>query len=396
MHSRLIALLMLAAFGSAASVRIADPLLPLLVEVFGVSTGSAAQTVTLFALAYGIMQLVYGPLGDRYGKLHVITLACLACIAGSVGAALAPSLEVLIAFRFLSGATAAALVPLSIALIGDLVPYEQRQSVLARYISGGILGLITGQLISGLLADMISWRAPFVFLAVIFVIVGLLLLVERKRAGVVEVIAGRSAQPLLSRYREVLSVRWARLVILVAFVEGAATFGALAFVPSYLHLRYDLSLSAAGGVVALFGGGGLLYALVVRRLIARLGEHGLVLCGTLILGFGFATVAALGDSWWPALPALLVTGLGFYMFHNTLQTHATQMTAGARGTAVSLFAAALFTGNSVGVMVAALAVEAGQERWPFAAAALVLPVLGFCFQAALRRRARSAVPATET
>lgn len=394
MHSRLITLLMLAAFGSAASVRIADPLLPVLIEVFGASTRGAAQTVTLFALAYGVMQLVYGPLGDRYGKLHVIALACLACTAGSVGAALAPSLEVLIAFRFLSGATAAALVPLSIALIGDLVPYEQRQSVLARYISGGVLGLITGQSISGLLADMISWRAPFVFLAVMFAIVGLLL-AELRRGSVAEPIGGRSAQPLLSRYREVLSVGWARLVILVAFVEGAATFGALAFVPTYLHLRYGLSLSAAGGVVALFGGGGLLYALVARRLIARLGERGLVLCGALILGLGFAIAAALGDSWWPALPALLAAGLGFYMFHNTLQTHATQMTAGARGTAVSLFAASLFTGNSVGVMAAALAVEAGQERWPFAAAALVLPVLGFCFQAVLRRRARSAVLATE-
>ena len=56
---------------------------------------------------------------------------------------------------------------------------------------------------------------------------------------------------------------------------------------------------------------------------------------------------------WLAPPAIALIGLGFYMLHNTLQTNATQMAPEARGLAVSLFAFALFTGQSVGVALAA-------------------------------------------
>jgi predicted MFS family arabinose efflux permease len=53
----------------------------------------------------------------------------------------------------------------------------------------------------------------------------------------------------------------------------------------------------------------------------------------------------------------MAAGLGFYMFHNTLQTNATQMAPQARGIAVSLFAACFFLGQTVGVAVASLAAE---------------------------------------
>jgi predicted MFS family arabinose efflux permease len=66
-----------------------------------------------------------------------------------------------------------------------------------------------------------------------------------------------------------------------------------------------------------------------------------------------AMVLAWAPVWWVALPACLVAGFGFFMFHNTMQTNATQMAPQARGTAVSSFAACLFLGQSVGVVLAA-------------------------------------------
>ena len=56
---------------------------------------------------------------------------------------------------------------------------------------------------------------------------------------------------------------------------------------------------------------------------------------------------------WLAIPAIALIGLGFYMFHNTLQTNATQMAPEARGLAMSLFAFTLFVSQSIGVAVAA-------------------------------------------
>ncbi len=70
----------------------------------------------------------------------------------------AGSLATLAGLRLLSGVTAAAIIPLSMAFIGDHVAYEQRQATLARFMSGQILGLIGGQVIGGIVGDLLGWR----------------------------------------------------------------------------------------------------------------------------------------------------------------------------------------------------------------------------------------------
>jgi len=69
------------AFIGMASMRICDAMLPALAQEFGTTTGRAAQAISAFALAYGLLQLFYGPLGDRYGKVKVIGLATLDLVA---------------------------------------------------------------------------------------------------------------------------------------------------------------------------------------------------------------------------------------------------------------------------------------------------------------------------
>ena len=86
-----------------------------------------------------------------------------------------------------------------------------------------------------------------------------------------------------------------------------------------------------------------------RRLIAGLGQHGLTAAGGSMMGLCALVVAF--TPWWPlAVPASLLAGFGFFMFHNTMQANAAHMAPQARGTGVSLFAAALFLGQSVGAM----------------------------------------------
>ena len=127
-----IAALALAAMASGISLRLADPLLPRLSREFGISLGEASQVITAFAVAYGLAQLGFGPLGDRFGKYRVIAWACAASAVTSLACALAPGHHALLAARLAAGATAAAVIPLAMAWIGDVVPYERRQPVLAR------------------------------------------------------------------------------------------------------------------------------------------------------------------------------------------------------------------------------------------------------------------------
>jgi predicted MFS family arabinose efflux permease len=72
-----------------------------------------------------------------------------------------------------------------------------------------------------------------------------------------------------------------------------------------------------------------------------------------LVAVSYATVA-LSTNWWWAIPACFVSGLGFYMLHNTLQINATQMAPERRGAAVAAFAAAYFIGQSAGIAVEGL------------------------------------------
>ena len=124
---RAIVALSAAAFGSCMSMRVTDPMLLRLSTDFNIPLGLAAWVVTIFGLAYGCFQLLFGPLGDRYGKYRVIAWGCLACALSALLCGLMTEFTGLLLARGLAGATAAALIPLSMAWIGDVVRYEDRQ-----------------------------------------------------------------------------------------------------------------------------------------------------------------------------------------------------------------------------------------------------------------------------
>lgn len=385
---RQLALLSLAAFASMTTMRVCDPLLPALAREFDVTTGVAAQVISAFAIAYGLLQLVYGPVADRYGKFRVVSVAVLGCAASNLAAGLAPTLGWLVAFRAATGGTAAAIIPLTMAWIGDSVDYGRRQEVLARLLSATVVGMIIGQWAGGIFADTLGWRSVFVALALLFAVSGVMMQVEMRRTRGDSAPVARPAQlqrGFVARLREVVAEPWAREVLAISVVEGAVAYSAFAFVPSYLHQRFGLSMAWAGGVLALYGVGGFCYSRIAPHMLSRWGESGLARRGGVVLGVIFAVLAGMVHWGW-ALPACFAGGLGFYMVHNTLQTHATQMAPSVRGTAVSLFSCALFFGQSVGVVAASWVVDHLSARAVFAAAAVALPVLAWGFAARIGRR----------
>lgn len=370
------------AFTSMASMRICDAMLPALADEFAATAGQAARAISAFALAYGFLQLLYGPLGDRYGKVRVIGWATLACTVGSALAAASTSLEWLVASRALSGAAAAGIIPLTMAWIGDTVGYEDRQAVLAQLLGATVFGMIAGQWTGGLLADALGWRSAFVGLAVIFLASGTLLI----RRGMAEPSPKHCARiGQLHRIRSVVGSRWPKVVLVVTAIEGALAFSALAFIPSDLHRRFGLSMPTAGGLVALYGIGGLAYSRAARQMLRRWGETGLARIGGIGTAVAFGTMA-IAPSWYFVPPACLLAGFGFYALHNTLQTNATQMAPWARGTAVSLFACSLFLGQSVGVLGAGWLVDHDGAPAVFSISSIGLLVLGLSFAALVKHR----------
>lgn len=390
---RSVLLLSFATFSSMAVQRICDAMLPELSRQFGVSLEEAARVISLFAVTYGVSLFFHGPIGDRIGKFRMVTIMTLACSAGCVFSALAFGLDMLLVARMCTGLFAAAIVPLSMAWVGDNVPYQQRQETLARLALGTTLGITCGQLAGGIFTDTLGWRWAFVFMMLLFSSVGLLLLRELRQRDdkPAAPVAQDSGAPQVGSARQawrIMTGPWSRVVLVIALIEGAAGFGVLAIWATHLHESLELSLSAAGLVVALFGLGGMGYMAAAKHLIPRLGEPGLAAAGVTLScasALGIAYAASFVPSVWFVAPACLLAGFGFFMFHNTMQTNATQMFPAARGASVSLFACFLFIGQSIGVVLAAFFAERIGSAATVAGGGFVLLASGWSF-AVLRRR----------
>ncbi|MFW8566597.1 MFS transporter [Orrella sp. 11846] len=383
--TRVVAILAMAAFASTSAFRILDPAIPQLSQEFNVTTGHAGDVVMWFALAYGIAQFFYGPIGDRYGKFRVLTLATLASCLGSLVVALAPTFEIVLLGRFLSGATSAAIVPLALAWIGDHVPYEKRQATLARFILGNIIGITAGLWIGGFFTDLTGWRGGLFFLAGLYVVVGLTLITQRHR--VVEAPPSFERIQFVAPIKEVFRSKWARVVLLAVFIEGGLVFGSVAYVPAYLQYTYDITPTLAGIVTGLFAGGALLYVFNASWLIRLLGERLLSSSGGWILALSYL-LYLYGPSWHWALAAGVFCGLGYYFLHAVLQTRATQMVEHVRATGVSMFACFMFLGQAVGIVLGSEIVDYFGLRTLLGISVIALPILGLWFSHRLGRHER--------
>lgn len=382
-----IVLLSVAAFASAANMRVIDPLLVQLSVSFGVTVGAASVAATAFLFANGVFVLVHGPFGDRYGKMPVVAIACIGAAICCMLSAVSASLGMLTLARFLTGVTGSAIIPLAIAWVGDNVSYEKRQATLARFLTGQTLGLMTGAALGGAIGDWLGWRSVFWVLAAIYILAGgALFVVMRARPDIARP-GERAAGSMIGQMVGVLKRPWARTVILVVALEGGVFWGAFTFVGADLHQRFGLGFAAIGLAVAAFGAGGFLYVMVAHHLVRILGERGLCTWGGTGLGIAFAAMA-LAPTAEVEFAAIVLSGVSFYMLHNTLQTNGTQMAPEARGAGMALFALCLFVGQAVGVPIAAPIVDRWGAPPVFWVAAIVLPLLAFWFSAAIGRRAQ--------
>ena len=364
----------LSSFCSMASMRMCDPMLGGLGQEFAVTTGDAANVIAAYTISYGVLQMFYGPLGDRVGPLRVIWLATLASAVLSWITAISPSLDALVLARAAMGAAAAGIIPLSVAWVGDHVPNAQRQEALARLMGATVFGMMVGQWFGGFVTQHWGWRFAFVGLGVLF---GLAVWrMHSQLKTLPRFVPPEEPVSLLNYWQSTLRlltesrVQW---VLGATLAQGALVLGTLAFFPIRLVAHFGFSLSEAGTVMVLYGVAGLIYSQLARQSMALLGEKGLAWWGGSLIAVGMCLLA-LAD--WPVLAVLgcTLSGLGFYMMHNTLQMQATQMAPHAQSMAITLFACTLFFGQTVGVSLMARCLDASglAEALLVAAAGIVV------------------------
>jgi len=383
--ARAVFVLSLAAFASAAASRAADPLLPLLAGSFGTTAGGASAVITAFAIGYGLLQVIMGPIGDRIGKYRMVFWVTAISAAGNLACAFAPSLPLLVAGRFLTGAMVGAIVPLSIAWIGDSVAQEKRQAVLARFLVGHMFGIALAATASGWLAEHHGWQIVFFVLTGLFLFIAMLLWSELRTHPAAPVAVREPMAVAFRRMAELTRRPWVRVMLATVFFEGALLYGAISFAAFHAYTHFGVGLGASGSLLVAFAAGGLIFSGLGVRLLPRLGQGGMVMAGGILMSAGFLGLAFV-PAFAFAVPFVVVLGVGLYMMHNTLQMLATQMAPEARGGAMALFATCLFTGQSAGVWLASHAVDTVGTLPVFVVAAAGLPLLAVEFRRRLARR----------
>jgi len=348
---RLLGALGAAVFMVNLDARVVAPLLPTVAAELGVSLARSAWLVSAYMLPYGLCQLMFGPLADRFGKIAVCTYAMLAFSVGTACTALWPSFEAIVTLRALTGATAAGLIPLTLAYIGDTVPYERRQAAIGALMATAGAAQALSTSLGGSIAALLSWRAVFPLLGALAFAAGLALYVS-----------GRSERrrPLASTERPVYgdALRAPGMLPLLALVatEGFFFMGGFSFLSGWLEQRFALDALAIGFVLSFAGLAQLATAWRLRRLLARFSERRMLGGGGAALAAAFI-LAALAPHWSVVALGCVFLGVGFICCHTTLQTRATEAYPPGRGTAVALFAFSLFLGSGVGTAVLGFLLE---------------------------------------
>jgi predicted MFS family arabinose efflux permease len=376
-------LLALAGATSGIALRVVEPMLPRLADDFATTISGASTAITAFALAYMLGQLIYGPLGDRFGKLRVVTLSMFGAALGSIGCALAQDLGSLTALRFLTALFASSPVSLGMAYIGDQVPIAERQPVIARFVAGTIIGQTLGPLIGGVSTDLLGWRGTFVFVGAMFAVVSAILFLRTGAQWAGSGSVGTGGNPYTAHLR-LLAIPRVRYVAAASFTNTFFFFGAYSFLGAFLGMKFELNLTLIGALLAGVGLGSLLYTLVVNRLLHAIGQRGLVAWGGAIC-CGCYALTVLAPVWEIAIPSVIGIGFSFYMLQNTLQAKASEMAPQARAAGVSTYVSFWSLGQAAGVGTMGLAVGLVGYTMPIIAFGLGYFALGLWLRGNLQR-----------
>lgn len=169
----LLALLIAITALAPVSLQIFIPALPAIQTTFATNTGTTQLVLSLSILANAVATLAYGPLSDRFGRRPVVTAGMVIFLIGSVLSTIAPTIGLLIIARIIQSSGAAAGMVLARAIIRDLYDREQAASAIAYLTMAMVVAPMVAPTIGAVLIDQISWRAIFVLMTAIGILLGL-------------------------------------------------------------------------------------------------------------------------------------------------------------------------------------------------------------------------------
>ena len=294
------------------SMALFTPAMPEIVHYFGSTEAAVKLTLSLYFAGFAFAQLVCGPLSDGFGRKPITFAFMLIYLLGSLLALVSPTIETLIAARFVQGVGAAVGIAISRAIVRDLFTGEQSARIMN--LVGIILsiGPALAPTIGGLTMEAFGWHAIFICMVVSAIII--VVIIQRCMVETVTRDLSRIRPAALMRsYGTLLSSPYFVLTSLVLAGATGAIYTQATVLPFILMDRVGLTPSQFGLAMLMQSGAYFVGALIVRQLIPRFGAYRIVLPGLGFVALGSIVMAIVLRQYEPTL--MLVMGpIAVYVF----------------------------------------------------------------------------------
>lgn len=346
-QNTIISILGFAGFTVMADNWVVSPILPAISADLHVQVTRAALLITAYMIPFGLFQLIYGPLADRYGKRQVNNYAMLCFTITCALCTVAGNFATLAVYRVLTGLFAAAVMPVGLAWIGDLVPMKERQAAVGQFMGISFLGQGLSMAIGGSIAFFLNWRGVFATYSLLALVATVLLF----RAGRQITCSTNRNSSFFGPYRQLLANSVARRTYLVILLEGILIVGTFSYLGAYMSRTYHLNYLYIGLTLTAFGLAVVTGGRIVGRLAALWGRKRVLALGLVCATVAEALFFAAGSIFSAVVVGVTFLGFGFVFTHSTLTTLATEFAAQARGAAMSLVAFGFMGGGGVGTAI---------------------------------------------
>ena len=355
------------------SMSLFTPAMPELVEVFGTTESMVKLTLSFYFAGFAATQLVCGPLSDGFGRKPVTLAFMLIYLVASLLAVFAPTIEVLIAARFLQGVGAAVGVSVSRALVRDLFTNDRSARIM------NLIGLIMGAgpafapTLGGAMMTFLGWESIFLFMAAAAVFI-----VATVRFSMHETVSRDLSRirprALFRSYSSLLADPYFMFSSFALTGAAGAMYTQATVLPFILMNRVGLSATEFGLGMLMQSGSFFIGSLAVRRLMGRYGAFRIVPIGLVGVAVGSVALAVLLRLYEPNF--LLVMGpVAFYAFGIAFVMPAMSTASVApfphmAGAAASMSGFLQMGGGLIGGVIAASIGD------PVAAMSTVIPCMG--------------------
>jgi DHA1 family bicyclomycin/chloramphenicol resistance-like MFS transporter len=355
------------------SMALFTPAMPEIVRAFGTTEAAVKMALSFYFAGFAFAQLICGPLSDGYGRKPVTFAFMGIYLFATVAALLSPTIELLVAARFVQGVGAAVGVAISRAIVRDLFTNESSARIM------NLIGLILGigpalaPTLGGLTLTFFGWHAIFIFMLIAGVVIILVV-----HFSMVETVARDLSRihpaALMRSYRTLLTDPYFMMCSLVLGGGIGAIYTLATILPFILINEAGLTPTEFGLGMLMQSGSFFLGSLVVRRLMGKMGAFRLVPIGLVFIGFGSLAVGLSLTSVEPTFLSVMVP-VGIFVFGNAFTMPAMTTASLAAyphmaGAAASMNGFFQMGGGLVGGVAAAMIGD------PVTAMATVIPTMG--------------------